>query len=227
MDLQIRHSTSLLLRNDLWNVTIQSVSETILGRPVLEALGLNTSDIFTAAINGMNCSLDLKHLRTAGEGGCIAQVYEGLYCSDQGADGDEPEKEQWLYPREDMDEDYKEALPKSLKNAWKNGISNEGQSEIAHLIWELKEVIRLRLSNQEPAKVKPSEIHFKPNSILIRTCQRKCSQGKLQFIKKYVDILLTLAFFVLTRDLECVDAPNVVSKKPLTLFLRPVNHSPN
>ena len=38
----IRHDSSIFLRNSTWYVAVQRVPEPLLGRPLLEALGLNT-----------------------------------------------------------------------------------------------------------------------------------------------------------------------------------------
>ena len=45
VDLKIRHGSNLLLRNVVWKISDQDTEFVILGRPVLEALGINTRDI--------------------------------------------------------------------------------------------------------------------------------------------------------------------------------------
>lgn len=68
MELHIRHRTSLMLRDIAWYITEKAVTEPLLGRPVMEALGLSTECILAAAAHRYNGSLDLSHLCTNHEG---------------------------------------------------------------------------------------------------------------------------------------------------------------
>lgn len=104
MELHIRHGTSLMLQNVTSYITKQNDSEPLLGRPVLEALSLNTKSVLAAAADRYNVSLDLSDLCTNHEGGCFARLNDGVYHSDRGADDDESEeKEQWLDLGKDID----------------------------------------------------------------------------------------------------------------------------
>ncbi len=49
VELHARQGTTLILRNLKWLVTEQRVLESLLGRPMLDVLGLNSSDILAAA----------------------------------------------------------------------------------------------------------------------------------------------------------------------------------
>lgn len=210
----IRHGTSLMLRIVIWYVTKESVSESLLGSPVLEALGLNTADILAAAAERYNGSLDLSHLCNDSEIGRIAWVYDGFCHVDHGDDWNESEKvDQWPDLGEDKDEDWEAALQVALNNASKNRISDEGIPELEHLIREYKDVIRLRLYRQEPVKVKPMKINLKIYTVLVRARQQKYSPEKRELIEKCVDDLLTLGFVVPAKEPEQVTAPNIVSKK--------------
>lgn len=81
-----------------------AASEPLLGRPVLEALRMNTSDILAAAADRYNGSLCLSHLCIESEWGRIARVYDGFNHSDHGTDDDESDEEElWLYLEEDKD----------------------------------------------------------------------------------------------------------------------------
>lgn len=59
MGLHIRHDTLLMLRNLKWYKTTRAVNEPLLGGPVIEALGRNTSEILAAAADQHNGSPDL------------------------------------------------------------------------------------------------------------------------------------------------------------------------
>lgn len=51
IELHIRHGTALNMRNLKWLITAQHLSEPLLGRPILEALELNTRDLLTSAFD--------------------------------------------------------------------------------------------------------------------------------------------------------------------------------
>lgn len=110
---------SLMIRNVSWYVTVQSVIEPLFGRPVLEVLRWNTSDILAAAADRYKGLLDLSHFCTDSDVGRIARVYEGFYHSDRGADEDESGEEQLLDLGEDKDGDWEEALRKALDKCFK------------------------------------------------------------------------------------------------------------
>ncbi len=58
--LNIRHANSLTLRNCVWLVAAQPVREAVLGRPLLERMGLDTKAALEAACDkhGDNSDLD-------------------------------------------------------------------------------------------------------------------------------------------------------------------------
>lgn len=182
MKLHIRHGTSLMSRNVSWYVTTQFLSEPLLGRPVLEAIGMNTSNILTTAANKYNGLLALAHLCTNNEGGHIVQMYDVVNHSDCGVDDDNfKEDEEWINLGDDKDENWEAALQTALEDASKNGISKEERSELEHLIREFREAIRLLLNNCKPAMVKPLEIYLKTNSVPVRAGQQKYTPEKQKF----------------------------------------------
>lgn len=80
VDLHIRHGSSLKLRNTRWLVSNQRVPEPLLGRPMLEVLGLNTADILATAADRSAGVVDAQHLASfethIGEGR-VSRVLEG------------------------------------------------------------------------------------------------------------------------------------------------------
>ena len=62
IELFIRHGCFLELRNIKWYVAMSEMAEPILGRPILEALGINTRDLLAAAVDKVGSSLDVSHL---------------------------------------------------------------------------------------------------------------------------------------------------------------------
>lgn len=106
IELHIRHGTSLMLRSVSWYVSTQSLSKHLPRRPVLEALGMNTSDTLLAAAHRYSGSLNLAHLCTDNDNGRIARLYDSIYHSDRGADDNNSEEdEQWIDLENDNDKD--------------------------------------------------------------------------------------------------------------------------
>ena len=73
LELHVRHGNSLVLRNTVWYVTEQHITEPLLGRPVLEALGLDTRKILSAAADKFSGEVDVSSLmQQSSPGGTIA-----------------------------------------------------------------------------------------------------------------------------------------------------------
>lgn len=220
-----------MLRNTNWFITSQTVSEPLLGRQVLEALGFNTTDILEAAAARHHGSVDLSHICTDKDSGRIARVYDGVYHSEKGVDDhSDDESDQWLDLGDDDEGEWEQTLQKSLEDATINGISQDGRTKLEALLREFKDIIRLRLNSREPARVKPLELKLKPDSVPVRAAQRKYSPEKRHFMEKYVENLLKLGFVIPTENPEWVSAPNIVPKKPPAMFrmaldYRPINAS--
>lgn len=89
-DLLIRHGSALTERNMRWIVTNQIVDEPLLGRPLLEALGLNTREILAAAADKHHGQVDVSTLCQQyidlQPDGRIARVLEGFFHADGGFD---------------------------------------------------------------------------------------------------------------------------------------------
>ena len=86
-EVHIRHGTSLVLHNVRWFVTDRKVGEPLLGRPLLDALVLNTRSILAAAANRFAGSVDMRDmLDTSCKCGNskISRILDGVYHADGG-----------------------------------------------------------------------------------------------------------------------------------------------
>lgn len=174
MELHFPHGSLFMLRNVSWEVSAQAVSEHLLGRLVLEALGLNTSSNLAAAADRYSWLLDLPHLCTEHEGGRIALVYGGVYYSDRGDDEDDVVKEeQWLGLGEAKNDDWEAALITALNDASKNGTSDNNRTELEQMLCAFRDIIRLHVNGHPSFNVKPLKVHRKPISVPVRAAQRK------------------------------------------------------
>lgn len=62
VELQIPHGSALKLTNLKWLVAYQQAREPLLGRPVVDALGLNTRGLLAMAADRFDGSIDAKRL---------------------------------------------------------------------------------------------------------------------------------------------------------------------
>lgn len=61
LELYILHGTSLMLQNVQWSVANQIVSESLMERPLLNALGFTKADIFATTADRFIGMVDLSH----------------------------------------------------------------------------------------------------------------------------------------------------------------------
>lgn len=89
VDIRVRQGTSLKLRNPRWLVSYQRIPEPLLVRPLLEFLGLNTSEILATASDRSAGIVDVRHLnnmeKIEGEGR-VSRVLDGVFHVDGDVD---------------------------------------------------------------------------------------------------------------------------------------------
>lgn len=94
-ELHIRHGSAVELRNVTWPVTNRRVSQSQLGRPSLDGLGLNTCEILAAAADCFGGTFDEERLLGAVDQyrtGLVSGVMEGGFHADHGEkEGEEDE----------------------------------------------------------------------------------------------------------------------------------------
>lgn len=227
VDLHVRHGTALKLRNVRWHVTHQTVSEPLLGRPVLEALGLNTTKLLCAAAERFNGPIDLSSVADiAPDGSQVARVKDSVFHHDGGDDDSDADDRYYLDLGEDTEQEWEAALQKSLRTATKNGISKKGSVLLEKMLREFRDVLCIRLSGDKPANVAPLVVNLKPNSTPVRAKPRRYPPAKRDFMDRYVRNLLQLGFVKETTSAEWVSAPIIVPKKPPAYFRFAIDHKP-
>ena len=132
VELKIRHAKSLTIRNVPWHITEQEMSEPLLGRPVLEALGLDTKGAVAAACDRLEGVFDAKDLVPRGFEKVARIRTEGVFHSD-GALSDnagESDDAELMDIGEISEAEIKGALKKLVDAAQENGI---GKKQIVRL----------------------------------------------------------------------------------------------
>lgn len=81
-EMHIRHGSALIIGGVRWLVADQNVGESLLGRPILEAVVFNTREILTAAVEEHAGVVDVSSLVNAtgyyNDNGRVARVLEGI-----------------------------------------------------------------------------------------------------------------------------------------------------
>lgn len=94
-EVHIRHGTAIVIRNVHWLITDQKIAENVLGRPILEALGLNTRNLLAATAEKLSGGVGAALLLYRNEeqpDGRVARVIEVVFPADGGEDKTEPNK---------------------------------------------------------------------------------------------------------------------------------------
>ena len=234
-ELHIRHGSALTLRGVRWLVTNQAVGDPLLGRPILEALGLNTRDILAAAAEKHAGVVDVAALFGAGSyhkpRGKVARILEGVYHADGGADdADLDENDGWLDLGPEDPSEKEKVLAQKILEAREQGMTEKGHKELQGLLPEFGDIIKLELDAGEPADIEPLRVNLKPDAIPVRAKQRRYPPPKKEFMARYVRQLLKLGFVKKATAPEWVSAPLIVPKRPpamyrLTVDYRPVNNA--
>lgn len=230
-ELHIRHGSTLRLRNLKWLVTDQRVTDPLLGRPILEALGLNTRELLAAAADQFCGSVDAERLIGAitdtGDGR-VSRVMEGVFHADGGEDVEEDQDNdgEWCDIGDETTEEWEEALRGKLKEAEHNGLSPTGKVTLEGMIRQHRSIVRVRYNGGPPARVTPLKLHVKEGVHPVRSKPRRYPPEKRQFLRRYVSQLEKLKLVKAAIRTEWVSAPLIVPKKPPAMYRMTVDYRP-
>ena len=195
MELHVRHGTAIVLRNMKWLVTDQHMTEPLIGRPILQALGLDARKILQSAADRLNGSFDFSSILQNDEKptGTVARLFEGIYHSSGGVDDhDLRDDDGWLDIGPDSPTEKEKIINSKVDSAMENGMSKQGASQLRDLLHEFDDVVAIRLSSPVPADVEPMIIQVKPGTMPIKAKSRRYSPEKREFMDKYVKRHLSL-----------------------------------
>lgn len=159
-------------------MTDQELSDPLLGRPVLEALGLSTREILAAAADRFCGSVDMERLvgTFAEEGdGRVSRVMEGVFHADGGQDGDKDDKTQgeWCDIGNETKEEWEDSLRKSVAQAKKNGMTAGGLLSLEELLRKHRDIVRVRYNGGTAARVRPLELRITDGAHSVRAKPRR------------------------------------------------------
>lgn len=146
-------------------MTDQPATFPLLVRPVLEALGLNTSEFLAAAADIFPGSIDIARLNgTYAEKGDerVSRVVE----SDSHTDGGEAtsnledNQRDWCDISDETGDEWEHSLSERWSQAKENGISAIGQVLLQMFLHQHREVVRVRYGDGAPARVRRLELRI-------------------------------------------------------------------
>lgn len=162
-DLKIRHGSSLLLRNVSWLVTDQQVETPLLGRPIQEALGLNTRQLLESAADSFAGSFDAKQMLASlirkGDDR-VSRITKGISHFEGGREQVKNDAiiQEWCAIGQETDTEWETELAHRLTQAKSKGLSRPRCDRLEKLLRQNRNVVGIRYNGGPAAKVRPLEI---------------------------------------------------------------------
>lgn len=174
IDIHVRHGIALKVRNSRCLVSSENVPEPLLGRPLLECLGLDTAEILATAANRSACVIEPQYLpdlqNTSGDGR-ISHVLDGRFHADGNGDDEYPDdspllpNNHWCDIGPESDEEWEQHLQNRLLDGGRAGISPKGRDSLEQMLRRNRDVVRIRLHERGPARVPPLKVQLKPDAV--------------------------------------------------------------
>jgi len=186
----------LRLRRVEFLVVDREMDEILLGRPLLKCLGFDLeSHLEKVRLNFDNA--DVKGLMSQeSHPSSSATVKLNRFAVYNGLRYDSVDDDPILMPQTpganmgvDTEADIDLALKKKIREAKENGMSAVGLRTIEELLCEFKEIFRIKLGPDPPAKVEPLRIRLKPGHRPIRATQRRYAPQQRAFISSTIQRL--------------------------------------
>lgn len=233
--LQIRHASSLILRNVSWKITEEEIPSPIIGRRVLESLGCDNREMLLAARERYGDNIDVAN-RLQQDGneeeseGKMAALFVDSVFHNGGQIEDDGLDDEDMYI--DLGDDSIEVIETELENqvaeALGNGLSSEGGRRLKQIIKNNMSVFKIRLGSGGPTKVKPMKIILEPSKKPIKVKVRRYPAEQRKFLNAYFSKLIEMGFLKPCPQAAWQAAPHLVPKDSNAKFrtmtdLRPVN----
>ena len=241
VELRIRHGSKLLLRKVTWKVVEEEIEYYILGRPLLEALGINARDFLEQASDKFSGFINIDSLLKSAEENTsefgpktMASVMNAtqmdIYHS-QGIDEEDHLEETDIYNDlgDDTEEDLDDALMNMVQEAKGNGLSEKGCQKLERLLVSFTKIFKIRLGMSNPTDVAPMKIEPEKDARPVRVKARRYSADERAWMELYVKKLVEMGFLIPNPNatwqaaLIFVPEKNFKSKYRLAIDLQPVN----
>lgn len=195
-------------------VSVENVTEPLLGRPIQETLGLNVINVLEAACDryGGNCNADDLLEIDKSKIGPVARVLSEEICHRDPGNDQEYAHEQRTELGEDTTEELDAALHNILRAAKVSGISSDGHTMMDRLLNTYRDVFKVNLVPGPPAKVAPMKVELLPNCIPFRAKLRRYPPEQREYLKRFTNKLIEYGFAKENHHAEWASAPLLVPK---------------
>lgn len=195
----------------------QAAQHVLIGRPLLEALGLDTKGILEAVCNRQNGIVNvpdiLPNQEEPTEGTLAKFIHDsGIFHSHNGDKGCADDDDIYIDLGEDTQGEVKASLKERRAEAGSNGASAKGQAELGKLLEEYEDVFRVRLGKSPPARVQPMKVKLKIGAKPVIEKARRYRADQCEFLNKYIDELEKMGFIRKNNDAQWVADPLLVPK---------------
>lgn len=192
------------IRGVKFYIVDQEMGEVLIGRPFLKAIGFNLNDHLSEVSSYVN-GRDIRDISPPKVKICAAR-YNGLVY--QGVSDDPIELSEALSAGigTDKDEDINLAFACIVSEAVKEGITDSGKLRLEKFLREFRDVFRIKLSADPPARLRPLVITRKQDSLSYRCPQRRYAPVQRAFISSTI------------KELEAVGA---IFKNPAARWASP------
>lgn len=205
----------LRLRNIEFFIIDQEMDEILLGRPLLKCLGFNL-DSHLEQVRDRYKDVDISQIiYQTSEANHASEIpakaaalgpYGGLWYNQAEEDPIGLPKSADANIGVDREEDVQDAFRLILKQAEGNGLSKPGLEKTGKILQAFRDILRINLVSDPPAKVEPLKIKLKPNHRPVRAKQRRYPPKQHAFIQSTV------------RELRDVGA---IRRNPQARWVRP------
>lgn len=143
--LRIRHGSALVLRNVVWRVSGDNADDVIIGRPLLDGLGINNENMLAAACDRHNGVIDTsemnQELNAQKDEKICSLIEEAVYHSAGGTDCDGLEEEDvYIDIGDDIEDDLVKELEARVHEARDKGLSERGANRLREILFKHKPI---------------------------------------------------------------------------------------
>ena len=175
------------------------MSEILLGRPLLKDVGFDVDEHLEANHAMLNDQtfdtglLDQINATASPSGKSVRfSCYTGLTSENADPDPIAPIPTAGAAMGEDTEEEIQEAFLTMLDKAKESGMSAKGLAEAKELLKEFRDIFRIKLGKDGPAKIPPMEVKLKPGAKPVKCHQRRYAPAQREFLSKTIKKLEAL-----------------------------------
>jgi hypothetical protein len=186
----------LILRQTEFLVLDQEMSEILIGRPLLKAIGFDLEahletnrDVLNNSTFGTNL---LNTVNTRSFGKAARSSYSDLQCNTADSDPVPPTETAGVATGTDSASEIQDEIERMIGSAKLNGMSSVGLTSARELLQDFREIFRIRLGSDPPAKIPPLNVQLKPHFAPVKETQRRYAPTQRVFLSTTIKKLESL-----------------------------------